>query len=359
MTSKTLESDYHKLLAQSIRSPRHLEFLQAGDKTALEETIRIFPMRINPYIIGLMQHPGDPIWRQVMPDPVELDDDVGVDDPLCEEQQSLVPNLIHRYPNRVVWLISDQCAVYCRHCMRKRRVGFGGGFSHELLMQGIDYIAKMPQVNDVILSGGDPLLLEDEVIFDLCRRLRRIEHVRIIRIHSRTPSTLPQRITPRLVEGLSRCHPLWFNTQFNHPMEITPQAEKACALLADAGIPVGCQTVLLNRVNDSPEILAELMEALLQIRVRPYYLHHPDRVRGTRHFWVSISRGLSIMQKLRGFLSGLAVPYYMVDLPGGAGKVPLLPESIVERRPGLWRLRNHQGRIVDYHLPELEGDGSV
>ncbi len=354
----TFESDYHQLIAQSIRSPYNLDFLQACDKKALDDTVRIFPMRINPYFASLIQQPGDPIWRQVIPDPIELDDDQGLLDPLCEEHQSLAPNLIHRYPNRVVWLVSDQCAVYCRHCMRKRRVGLGGGFSYENLIRGIDYIAATPQVKDVILSGGDPLMLEDEMLFDLLHRLRRIEHVKIIRIHSRIPSTLPQRITSQLVEGLARFHPLWFNTQFNHPMEITSQAEKACALLVDAGIPVGCQTVLLNKVNDSAEILAELMETLLQIRVRPYYLHHPDRVKGTRHFWVPLSKGLSIMQKLRGFLSGLAVPYYMVDLPGGAGKVPLLPESIVERRPHLWRLRNHQGRVLDYHLPEIEGDRS-
>lgn len=307
-------------------------------------------MRINPYYADLMQSPNDPIWRQAVPDPAELEDRSGWEDPLCEERQSVVPNLIHRYPNRVVFLVSDRCAVYCRHCMRKRRVGNGNRVTSATLTQGIDYIAGNTAVDDVILSGGDPLLLENQALFDILTRLRKIDHVKIIRIHSRVPCTLPQRITPALADGLARFHPLWFNTQFNHPMEITAQALTACSLLADAGIPLGCQTVLLKNVNDSPEILAELMRRLLQIRVRPYYLHHPDRVKGTSHFWVSLQDGLNIFGQLRGYLSGMAVPQYMIDLPGGGGKVPLLPESVVEKTSRLWRIRNYEGNIFDYPL---------
>jgi lysine 2,3-aminomutase len=343
-------SDWRELLANSICLPQEISQLDPHQKTSLSAVVKRFPMRINPYYLGLMQKPYDPIWRQAVADPIELDDHLGESDPLCEKQQSVVPNLIHRYQNRVLFIVSDQCAVYCRHCMRKRWVGNTARVSKDTILQAIDYIIKNTVIDDVILSGGDPLLLEDHLLFDILDRLRRISHLKIIRIHSRIPCTLPQRITPELVQGLARFHPLWLNTQFNHPIEITAQAKKACALLADAGIPLGCQTVLLKDVNDSAEILAELMTRLLEIRVRPYYLHHPDRVRGTRHFWLSPQKGLSILEKLRGRLSGLAVPHYMIDLPGGGGKVALSPISILEKRPDFWRICNHEGRIYDYPM---------
>lgn len=343
-------SYWRELLPQSIHSPYEIESCLTCRPADLEKVAKIYPMRISPYYAGLMQSAGDPIRRQAVPDLLELEDRLGRDDPLCEEEQSVVPNLIHRYPNRVVFLVSDQCAVYCRHCMRKRRVGFGNGVAAETLTQGINYIAGNTAVTDVILSGGDPLLLADRVLFDILRRLRRIAHVKIVRIHSRVPCTLPQRITPELVQGLRQFHPLWLNTQFNHPGEITDQAQAACNLLADGGIPLGCQTVLLKNVNDSSEILAELMMRLLEIRVRPYYLHHPDRVKGTRHFWVSLQKGIGIIKELRGRISGMAMPAYMVDLPGGGGKVPLLPESVVEKGENLWKIRNYEGLIFDYHL---------
>lgn len=343
-------TDWRQLLANSIHSPEQLEVKLSVSSKALSRTTKIYPMRLNPYFASLIQRPNDPIWRQTVADPKELEDDLGQEDPLCEEQQSKVPNVIHRYPNRVVFIVSDRCAVYCRHCMRKRRVGASRRPWAETIRRGIDYIAATPLINDVVLSGGDPLLLEDQAIFDILERLRRINHVKIIRIHSRVPCALPQRITEDLVHGLRKFHPLWLNIQFNHAMEITAQATAACSLLADAGIPLGCQTVLLKGVNDSAETIAELMERLLQIRVRPYYIHHPDRIKGTRHFWISPEKGLAIMAKLRGHLSGLAVPHYMLDLPGGGGKVSIFPEAIVEKRADLWRIRNHNGKIFDYPL---------
>ncbi|MGD9211310.1 MAG: KamA family radical SAM protein [Desulfobacteraceae bacterium] len=346
--------DWRQLLTQSICSPQQLDYSALSIEHEVDKVVQKYPMRINPYYAGLMQTPLDPIWRQAVPDPAELEDNLGQKDPLAEEQQSAVPNVIHRYPNRVVFLVSNRCAVYCRHCMRKRRVGMDAGIDAATISRGIKYIAKSTNIFDVILSGGDPLLLEDQSLFDIVMQLRTIPHVKIIRIHTRVPCTLPQRITPQLVSGLAQFHPLWLNTQFNHPLEITNQARLACSLLVDAGIPIGCQTVLLRHINDSAEILTELMKKLLQIRVKPYYLHHPDQIEGTRHFWVSPEKGLAIMNRLQGYLPGLAVPRYMIDLPGGGGKVPILPESIVEKKTGLWRIRNYEGKIFEYPFESSE-----
>jgi lysine 2,3-aminomutase len=326
--------------------PDHLPVAADG----LKEVVSVYPMRISPYYLSLIQAVGDPIWRQAIPDPAELQDCQDEADPLAEEAQSPVPNLIHRYPDRVVMLVSNRCAVYCRHCMRKRKVGDQDLISEAIIDQGIDYIRRTPMIRDVILSGGDPLLISESRLFDILARLRSISHVKIIRIHSRVPCTLPQRITRELAQGLARFHPLWLNTQFNHPREITGQAAKACGLLADAGIPLGCQTVLLKDVNDHPQTMLELMQALLEIRVRPYYLHHPDRVRGTRHFWTLPEIGLTIMDHLRGNLSGVGVPQYMLDLPGGGGKIPLVPEYILDTGKRRWRIRNFAGRIYEYPL---------
>jgi lysine 2,3-aminomutase len=351
-------SDWQHHLAQSLRHPYEIFRPKSHPKKDsdkplkknLDKVIEVFPMRVTPYYADLIQTPDDPIWRQAVPDLLELDDRLGEEDPLCERKQSVVPNLIHRYSNRVLFIVSDRCAVFCRHCMRKRWMGVSSRVTWDTIAKGIDYIAAHQTIDDVILSGGDPLLLEDQAIFNILARLRKISHVRIIRIHSRIPCTLPQRITFELAQGLARFHPLWVNIQFNHPKEVTHQAQAACSLLADAGIPLGCQTVLLKDINDSADIIAELMTRLLEIRVRPYYLHHPDRVKGTRHFWVSPQRGLSILDKLRGRLSGLAIPHYMIDLPGGGGKIALSSESVLEKRRDLWRLRNHKGGIFDYPL---------
>jgi lysine 2,3-aminomutase len=259
-----------------------------------------------------------------------------------------VPGLTHRYPDKVLFLVSNHCAMYCRHCMRKRKVGRPGVVTATTIDQGIGYIASNPAIKDVLLSGGDPLMLENEAIESLLSRLRRIKHLDIIRIHTRMPCTLPQRITPDLVNILKRFHPLYINTQFNHPAEITPLATSACALLANAGIPLGCQSVLLKGVNDDPAVMQQLMRMLLKIRVKPYYIHHGDPIKGTGHFRTAIETGIRIMESLRGRISGMGVPHYMIDLPGGGGEVPLLPEYIIKKENGMLTVKNHNGKIFEY-----------
>jgi lysine 2,3-aminomutase len=320
----------------------------AVDAVPLAAVARRYPMRITPYYLGLIRQVGDPIWRQCVPDPRELTDAAGLTDPLDEENLSPVPGVVHRYPDRVLFLVSGACAVYCRFCTRKRQVGCAVmRRSPADLAAGLDYIAGNRQIRDVILSGGDPLLLSDEALGDLLERLRRIPHVEIIRLGSRVPVTLPERITENLCALLRGFHPLYLNTHFNHPREITPQTAEACRRLANAGIPLGNQTVLLKGVNDEPTVMAELMKGLLKIRVRPYYIHHMDLVRGAGHFRTRVEKGLAIVKALRGPISGLAVPHYVIDLPGGKGKVPVLPEYI-ERLGETVVLRTPSGERVEY-----------
>ena len=315
---------------------------------ALCEVTKRFPMRVSPYYAGLIERSGDPIWLQCIPDPRELSEGDFTEDPLDEEGLSPVPGLIHRYPNRVVLIVSSTCATFCRFCMRKRYVGCRStGQDRHFLRDAMAYLEGAVEVRDVILSGGDPLLLSDDELDEILSNLRKIRHVEILRIGTRVPVTLPERITPRLCRMLKKHHPLYVNTHFNHPWEITKESTEACAILSDAGIPLGNQTVLLKKVNDDPEVMKELMKKLLTLRIRPYYLHHMDPVKGTKHFRTSLDQGLKIMNRLRGNISGLAVPYYMIDLPGGKGKVPILPEPI-ERNGKTLRLRNYRGEIVEY-----------
>lgn len=336
------------LLAESLTTAGQLadRFGIAADKLA--PVIKSFPMRINPYYLSLIREPGDPIWRQAVPDPLELNDAAGMADPLCEEATSPVPGLIHRYPDRVVLLATEQCAMFCRFCMRKRRVG--SMTWEDRLDATVDYLTRTPAVREVVLSGGDPFMLDDGVLARLLVRLRAIAHVRLLRIHSRMPCTLPQRVTDDLVRVLQDAQPLYLNIHFNHPGEITARVREACRRLADAGIPLGSQTVLLKGVNDDPAVMHRLMETLLAMRVRPYYIHQLDRVCGTAHFRVPVERGLAILQHLRGRISGMGVPHYMIDLPGGGGKVPLIPAYIVEKQPDHWVLRNFEGRTFHYPL---------
>ena len=319
------------------------------DKNSLNRVAETYPMRINPYYMSLIETPGDPIWNQAVPDIRELETaGTGLSDPLCEEQQSPVPGLIHRYPDRAVLLVSSECAVFCRFCMRKRKVGQPFGVNVHTVEAGMAYIKQHDTLREVILSGGDPLLLEDNVLEDILVELRAIPHVRVIRIHTRVPCTLPHRVTDQLTAMLARFHPIYMNTHFNHPKEITPEAEAACHKLTRAGIPLGCQTVLLYGVNDAPGVIKQLMMRLMEIRVRPYYLHHPDPVRGTDHFRMPLSAGLAIMQDLRGSISGMCVPQYMIDLPGGGGKIPLLPEYIEKEENGMLHVRNFMGDLFQY-----------
>jgi lysine 2,3-aminomutase len=317
------------------------------DPQALAPVAERYPLRISRHVLELIEAPGDPLWRQFIPDSRELEE-VGLVDPLGEENLSPVPAVVHRYPDRALFLVSGSCASYCRFCTRKRRVGCAGNApSFRELREGIEYISATPQIRDVLFSGGDPLLLPDGILGDLLNRIHQIEHVDIIRIGSRVPLTLPRRITPQLCQLLKRFAPLFLNTHFNHPRELTAEAIAACNLLADHGIVLGNQTVLLKGVNDDPAVIRELFFRLLKMRVRPYYLHQMDLVRGCEHFRTSLTSGLEIMASLRGPVSGLASPQYVIDLPGGKGKVPLLPQAL--RRQGEKTLITAaNGEILDY-----------
>lgn len=307
-----------------------------------------YPVRLSDYYAGLIKNEGDAIWKQCMPDLRELEDHLQCPDPLAEKALSPVPKLIHRYPDRVVLLVSDRCPVYCRFCMRKRLVGSGDApMGDDEFGNAVDYITEHPEIHDVILSGGDPLMLDDTSLLKILEKLRAIPHLAIIRIGTRTPVTLPGRITPDLCRILKTFHPLYINTHFNHPDEITPESTGACALLADSGIPLGNQTVLLRGINDSVGVMRDLMTGLLGIRVKPYYLHQMDLVQGTAHFRTSVRKGLEILQGLRGHISGLAIPHYVIDLPGGKGKVAILPDDF-EIRGNTLHLRTYTGEKVVY-----------
>ena len=307
-----------------------------------------YPVRLTDYYTGLIRQSDDAIWKQCMPDARELEDQTQCPDPLDELTLSPVPGLIHRYPDRVVLLVSNRCPVYCRFCMRKRLVGSGDApMGEDDLCNALNYIAAHPKIHDVILSGGDPLMLDDESLSKILAGLRTIPHIAIIRIGTRIPVTFPERITTDLCTLLRKFHPLYINTHFNHPDEITGNSAAACTLLADAGIPLGNQTVLLKGINDSVDTIRNLMTGLLAIRVKPYYLHQMDLVQGTAHFRTSVQAGLEIMRGLRGHISGMAVPHYVIDLPGGKGKVAILPDDVKINGSTLL-LRTYTGEQVTY-----------
>lgn len=342
---------WRDILRASITHPRELAPRFKVDVTRLEQVIAVYPMRVNPYYLSLIQSQGDPLWRQAIPDELELADQICQEDPLNEENLSPVPAIVHKYRDRALLLVTSRCAMYCRFCTRKRKVGTGQWvIDRDQIRAGFEYLKKTPQIRDVLISGGDPLLLENETIEWLLGCLREIPSIEIIRIGSRVPCTLPMRITARLAGMLKRYHPLYINTHFNHPAEITPTAARACGRLADAGIPLGCQTVLLRGVNDSPQVLKELMHGLLRIRVKPYYLFQGDMSRGTNHFRSSIETGQAIMRSLIGYTSGLAVPTYSLDAPGGGGKIPLTPNYI--RKAGRQLIfENYCGHTYTYDNP--------
>lgn len=301
-------------------------------------------MRIPGYYQALIEQPNDALAKQVIPDPKELDDPFSENDPLAEETQSPAPLVIHRYPHRVIFLVTHICAVHCRFCMRKRRVGAIEPVKAEAINAGLMYINQHQEIKEVILSGGDPFMLSDLSLKAILGALKQMPHLQMLRIHTRIPCVWPQRITAQLAKCLSYFQPLYINIHFNHPREITPQVTRACKGLADAGIPLGSQTVLLKGVNDDADTLAALFEKLLTIRVRPYYLHLLDRVPGTAHFQVPIEKSLSLVQQLRGRLSGMGMPHLMADLPGGGGKVELVPESKLVKADDHLVLKNFQDR---------------
>jgi lysine 2,3-aminomutase len=342
---------WRHLLAESICSPAQLPQRLAENLPGLEEVVERYPMRINPYYLSLIERPGDPFWMQAVPDPREMQDSVCLEDPLGEENLSPVPNLVHKYPDRALFLVHSQCAMYCRFCTRKRKVGTELlEITGETVREGLEYLRRTVEIRDVLLSGGDPLLLSDERLEEILTALRSIPHLEIIRIGSRVPCTLPMRVTVRLASMLKKYHPLYINTHFNHPGEITMQAAVACTRLANAGIPLGCQTVLLRGVNDDSRTIRTLMHRLLSIRVKPYYLFQADMTRGTNHFRTRVEQGLAIIKDLIGHTSGLAVPCLAVDAPGGGGKIPLLPDFEVRIGESL-TFQNYRGQFCSYRNP--------
>src|SRR5512136_14911 len=346
--------DWQRLLRGALRKPEEIAERFGLDVEEVRKIAKAFKIQITPYYAGLIKERGDAMWRQMVPDPAELKEDTGVADPLEEDADSPVPSIVHRYPDRCLFLVSHSCASYCRFCTRKRKVGDPSKIHPRYMEDGLAYIRSHPEIRDVVISGGDPLMLGDRKLEAIVKGVRAIPHVEIIRIGTRVPCVLPQRITEKLAAMLKKYHPLYVNVHFNHPDELTPEANRALGLLADAGIPLGNQTVLLKEVNDDPAVMKRLMQRLLAIRVRPYYIHHMDPARGTRHFRTPVDRGLEIMAALRGHTSGLATPYYVVDLPGGKGKVPLLPEN-VKRQGNKLLLKNYLGETVEY--PEADGEG--
>jgi len=314
-----------------------------------------FRVDVTPYFASLMdpEHPTCPIRRQVIPTAHEMMPfDGGMVDSLAEDAHSPVPGLVHRYPDRVLMLVTTQCASYCRFCTRSRIVGDSHAqFNSAAYERQLAYIAATPQIRDVLLSGGDPLTLSQRVLEGLLKRLRAIPHVEIIRIGTRVPVFLPQRITDDLVTMLRQYHPLWMNIHFNHPKEITPEVETALARLADAGIPLGSQTILLAGINDCPNIIMTLVQKLVKNRVRPYYLYQCDLVHGAGHFRTPVSKGIEIMEALRGHTSGFAIPAYVIDAPEGGGKVPILPNYLLSMSDSQVVVRNYEGLISTYVQP--------
>ncbi len=321
------------------------------DVDALQPAFDNFQMRITPNSMATIQEVGDAMWQQYVPTVAELDVVDGVIDSLDEDGDSPVPNITHRYPDRVLFLVSPVCASYCRFCTRRRKVGDPEKIPLNQYESAFEYIRAHTEIRDVIMSGGDPMMLSDRRLEYLFQKLREIPHVEIIRIGSRITSHLPQRITPEFCEMVKKYHPVYMNTHFNHPAELTPETVAALARLADAGIPLGCQTVLLRGVNDDPTVMKELMQKLLKARVRPYYIYMADQVAGGEHFRTTVEKGLEIVKALRGWTSGLAVPHFVIDAPGGVGKVPLLPEYVEEINEDEVIFRNYAGERYVYKQP--------
>ena len=321
----------------------------------IKKALAKFRMAITPYYLSLIDpdDPYDPIRRQCIPQGAECNiAPADLNDPLHEDEDSPAPGLTHRYPDRVLFLITDMCSMYCRHCTRRRFAGQKDDESpQDRIEKCLEYIERTPEVRDVLLSGGDALMVSDKKLEYIISRLRAIPHVEIVRIGSRTPVVCPQRITDDLCNMLKKYHPVWLNTHFNHPNEMTPEAQAAVAKLADAGIPLGNQTVLLRGVNDCVHVMKKLMHELVRNRVRPYYIYQCDLSMGLEHFRTPVSKGIEIIENLRGHTSGYAVPTFVVDAPGGGGKTPVMPTYIISQSPNKIILRNFEGVITTYTEP--------
>jgi len=353
-------NDWHWQIENRITDVEHLKKvinLTAQEEKDILEVSKNFRMGITPYYASLMDvdDPRCPVRMQAVPVIAENHrSDADMLDPLHEDEDSPAPGLTHRYPDRVLFLITDQCSMYCRHCTRRRLAGeTDGARSMEDIDKCIEYIRNTPVVRDVLLSGGDCLLVEDDVLEYIISNLRAIPHVQIVRLGSRTPVVCPQRITEDLANMLKKYHPIWLNTHFNHPKEVTPEAQEACRKLADAGIPLGNQSVLLRGVNDCPHIMRDLVQDLVRNRVRPYYIYQCDLSLGIEHFRTSVAAGIEIIEGLRGHTSGYAVPTFVVDAPGGGGKIPVMPQYIISQSPDRVILRNYEGVITTYTEPDL------
>ncbi len=362
LVAPSLWRDWHWQMRHCVRDLEGFERqtgirLSERQREDFARTIAKFPMSVTPYYLSLIDtkdYENDPVYRQAVPSPLELEvHPCDMADPLHEDKDSPVPGLTHRYPDRVLLLVSTQCAMYCRHCTRKRKVGdLDSCAGHHDIAAGIEYIRNTPQVRDVLLSGGDPFMLSDQRLDWILTQLRAIDHVEVIRIGTRTPVVLPYRITDDLVNMLKKHHPLWINTHFNHPRELTKSARAALAKLADAGIPLGNQSVLLAGVNDCPRIMRALVQKLVANRVRPYYLYQCDLSEGLSHFRTPVGKGIEIMECLIGHTSGFCVPTYVIDAPGGGGKIPVMPNYLISWSTNKVVLRNYEGVITTYREPD-------
>ncbi len=344
--------EWRQVLANSLVKPKDLAEHLGVDAKEIEAIVGDYPMRITPTVMATIKEKNDPIWKQVVPDIEEMADFEAEDDPLEEDLMSPVPHLVHRYPDRVLLMVTNQCPIYCRFCTRKRLVGKPGFLKKGELDRAIAYLREHSEVRDVILSGGDPLLLPDHLLERILKALRSIPHLELIRLGSRVPGSLPQRITAKLCEIVKKYHPIYMNLHFNHPDELTSDVKEACGRLADAGVPLGAQTVLLKGVNDDPAVMKKLVHELLLARVKPYYLYQADLTKGTNHFRTTIQTGMDIIRSLQGHTSGMGVPHFVIDAPGGGGKIPVLPADYMmhldEQRAVL---KNYENKTFEYPQP--------
>lgn len=346
-TDSNADAVWQKQVTDSIVDVDRLAEVLPVDRQAVAETAAVYPLRITPYFLSLIRQAGDPLWRQVIPDRAELADRTGLADPLADRRHSPVPGLVHRYPDRVLWLVAGRCATYCRFCFRKARLGRAGDLSDARIDQGLAYIRRNPAIWEVILSGGDPLMLSDQRLEAILTGLGAIGHVAVRRIHTRMPITLPQRITPALTAILARHQPLYLMIHCNHPAELTAQSTAVIGKLADAGVPLASQSVVLNGLNDDPATLAALFKTLVAHRVRPYDLHLADPTAGTAHWRTNPQAAIALAKALRGHLSGLCQPHLLMELPEGAGKVPLAPRYVRRKGSAAWQVETFRGQRVD------------
>ncbi len=347
---------------QTVEQLRQVIKLTPSEERAVTRKSGRFIMGIPPYWAALMDadDPTCPIRRQAVPveDEYKLSPNDMID-PLSEDSHMPVPGLVHRYPDRVLLLVVEVCAMYCRFCTRSRVVGTTAGYSRPANIDAaVDYIRAHRKIRDVLISGGDPLTLSDDRLDEVLTKLKAVPHVEFVRIGTRNPVTLPYRVTEGLCTVLKKHKPIWMSTHFNHPKEVTPASKKACGMLVDSGVPLGSQTVLMKGINDRPAIMKKLFHELLKARVRPYYIYQCDPVKGTAHFRTPVAAGISIIEKLRGHTSGYAVPTFVVDGPGGGGKIPLMPNYVVSVKDGVWTLRNFAGKTFIYKEEGAGGNGA-